>query len=112
MIVIKKKHTVMNHCLLRLAVCAATPPRIWGRVSLGQIAGHIAVSPSGIIRLPGTMMLVMSVCCRVNMKQGKKFGTEKIRRGIVLLARAVFQKESVANSQLLTAQLAMYIPLE
>ena len=47
------------------------------------------------------MMLVMSVCCRLNMRQGKKFGTEKIRRGIVLLARADFHKESVADRQLL-----------
>ena len=46
------------------------------------------------------------------MIQGKKIWTEKIRRGIVLLTRAVFHKESVANSQLLPAQVAMYIPLE
>ena len=45
------------------------------------------------------------------MTQGKKFRTEKIRRGIVLLATAVFHKESIANSQLLPAQVAMYIPL-
>ena len=46
------------------------------------------------------MMLVMSVSCIVNVRQRNVRG-ENIRRGIVLLARAGFHKESVANSQLL-----------
>ena len=50
--------------------------------------------------LISAIMLVMSVCCRVNMRQGKKIVTENVRRGIVL-ARAEFHKEFVADSQLL-----------
>ena len=55
--------TIMIPCVLRLAVCVATPRGSGAsqEVSLGQLAGHIAVSPTGIIMTP-----CCSMCAHVH----------------------------------------------
>ena len=116
MIVIEKKRTIMIHCILGLAVCATTLRG--SRASLGQIAGHIAVTPPGTpcitpVDLPAKLHCTLTSCSRpfVYHRPDSAAGFELVsRRPVIIFHPQKFSGRKTSAAEVFLGKVPIVLP--